>query len=825
MADNNSEKTAPPVKEPEGTGQHLAKRATRDSQPKTRENVDGALVGSGNRYQLLVENSNDIIYVIDKKGHLIYVNPAAERVFDYPGSELLGKHFITLVVPEHHEEIIAFYNKQYREKIRNTYFELPVVARDGTVNWIGQNVQSLTDGDGKVIGYQAIARDITERRQMEALLKKSHDNLEKKVEENTAELLTMNRQLIGEVEERRRIEEILRESEEKYRSLATTADLMYLIDRDCRYLFMNEKHLLRFGMPLNMIIGRHYGEFHSEKSTKEFVEKVNKVFDTGAPLQLEYRSERDGRYYLRTFSPVKDQEGKRTVAVTVVAKDIDDRKRAEELYKTLADSSQAGVYISQNGKLKFVNPHIAAYTGYTETELIGMSVLDLAHPDDLPTAKGQAIDMLKGRRTTPYAFRIIDRHGRVKWLMETVRSITYEGNRAVLGNTMDVTERYQMEKMLRQAQKMEAIGTLAGGIAHDFNNILTAIIGHTEIAHSRLPGESPVRRNLEQVLKAGSRATDLVSQILSFSRQTEQERKPVQVAPIVKEALKLLRSSLPRTIEIRQEIDIPSKRDTVLADPTQIHQVLMNLCTNASHAMRDKGGVLTVQLSGIETGDDSALLPPGLEKGPYVRLSVSDTGHGMDAAVMEKIFDPYFTTKGPGEGTGLGLSVVQGIVRGCGGAITVHSEPDRGTIFHAFFPGIEEKLASEERAAETIPAGDERILFVDDEKTLVELGKEMLEALGYNVTAKTNCFEALETFRSQPHGFDLVFTDMTMPGLTGTDLARELMAIRPDIPIILFTGFSELIDEKRAKAAGIREFLMKPFLIGTLSKTVRKVLD
>jgi CheY-like chemotaxis protein/anti-sigma regulatory factor (Ser/Thr protein kinase) len=344
------------------------------------------------------------------------------------------------------------------------------------------------------------------------------------------------------------------------------------------------------------------------------------------------------------------------------------------------------------------------------------------------------------------------------------------------------------------------------------------------MALSKVPRESPVRRDLEHVLNAGSRATDLVRQILTFSRETELERKPVPVAPLVKEALRLLRSSLPTTIDIRQDIAISPKESVVLGDPTEIHQVLMNLCTNAAHALRAKGGILSVGLSGVEADSSFVSRHPGMRVGPHVRLTVSDTGHGMDAATMERIFEPYFTTKEAGEGTGLGLAVVQGIVRSCGGAVTVYSELGQGTTFHVYLPRIEGEIAPEPRPAESLPTGDERILFVDDENALVDLGRQMLESLGYDVVARASSLEALETFRVQPDAFDLVITDLTMPALTGIDLAKELMAIRPDVPIILCTGFSELINGKQVKEAGIREFVMKPYATRNFANTIRNVL-
>jgi nitrogen-specific signal transduction histidine kinase len=388
----------------------------------------------------------------------------------------------------------------------------------------------------------------------------------------------------------------------------------------------------------------------------------------------------------------------------------------------------------------------------------------------------------------------------------------------------DVTVEAMLEKELRQAQKMESIGTLAGGIAHDFNNILAAIMGYTEMARTRIAEDDPLRRNLDQVFKAGLRAKDLVRQILTFSRQAEQERKPLQICTIVNEALKLLRSSLPSTIEIKFKNDLGPAGGIVMADPTQIHQVLLNLCTNAAHAMRAKGGTLSVELSEIE---DASLLTgqPDLMLGTYVCLRVSDTGHGMETSTMERIFDPYFTTKGLGEGTGLGLSVVQGIVKSHGGTINVKSTQGKGTCFCVLLPAIEQETAPEVEQAPPLLLGKERILFVDDEQALADLGKEILETLGYNVTIKTRSREALEAFRADPNAFDLVITDMTMPELTGRDLARELMAIRSSIPVILCTGFSDQINAEQAENNGICGFLMKPYAISAIARTIREALE
>jgi PAS domain S-box-containing protein len=383
-------------------------------------------------------------------------------------------------------------------------------------------------------------------------------------------------------------------------------------------------------------------------------------------------------------------------------------------------------------------------------------------------------------------------------------------------------ERDKIESQLRQAQKMESIGTLAGGIAHDFNNILFAIMGYTELALDSVERETPLYENLQEVFHAANRAKDLVKQILTFSRQTEQERQPVQVKLIVNEALKLLRASLPSTIEVGRNI----KSDAlVMADPTQIHQILLNLCANAEHAMREKGGVLKVELENVELDADFTARHPDMTPGAYLYLTVGDTGHGMPPDVLARIFDPFFTTKETGEGTGMGLSVVHGIIGSYGGAITAYSEPGQGSTFKVYLPIIERRKEPRAEAEESIPTGSERILFVDDELALANLGKQTLESLGYDVDIRTGSIEALELFKNKPDRFDLVITDMTMPNMTGEDLAQELMHIKPNIPIILCTGFSAKIDDQKASAMGIRAFALKPIVRQKIATTIRKVLD
>ncbi len=378
---------------------------------------------------------------------------------------------------------------------------------------------------------------------------------------------------------------------------------------------------------------------------------------------------------------------------------------------------------------------------------------------------------------------------------------------------------------LRQAQKMEAIGTLASGIAHDFNNILTPIMGHAELIRLRAEPDSAMNKGLDIILQSAGRATQLVKQILSFSRQQYEEMITISIQPIIKEVLKLLRSSLPSIIEIRQEID--AHCGPIMADPTQIHQLLMNLCTNSGHAMAEHGGALSVTLSCADLTADDCLHYPALSPGPHLNLEITDTGYGMAPEIVERIFEPYFTTKEKDQGTGMGLAVVHGIVTTHNGHISVDSEPDQGTTFRILLPiARTDTIPVEETGHDTLlPTGTEHVLMVDDEQLVVDVNREILSALGYRVTSETSSTKALELFRSHGDDFDLIITDLTMPGLTGIELTKEIIKIRPAIPVILCTGFSELINAEEAHDLGIREFLYKPVTIQDMAVIVRKVLD
>jgi PAS domain S-box-containing protein len=482
-----------------------------------------------------------------------------------------------------------------------------------------------------------------------------------------------------------------------------------------------------------------------------------------------------------------------------------------------------------DGFLKQVNPAWSLTLGWSQEELMTRPWLDFVHPEDREATLGAGELLLSGKPIQEFENRFRCRDGSYRWLSWNSFPRPNEG--LIFAVTRDITERKlaeqekeKLETRVRQAQKMEAIGTLSGGIAHDFNNILAAVLGYAEMALMGMPEASPEQFYLEQVVKASHRAKDLVQQILAFSRKADtQEMRPLEMGPTIKEALRLLRATLPTTIELRDKI--PEVSGMIVADPTQIHQVVMNLCTNAAHAMRAQGGEIVVGIADAQLDAHTAQLYPNARPGKYLTLSVRDTGHGMDSATLERAFDPYFTTKPAGEGSGLGLAMVHGIVQRHQGAITVHSEPEKGTCFRVYFPKVETVQEAKSDALEPIRGGTERILYVDDEELLVALGKTMLEQLGYPVTGTTSSLQALELFRARPDAFDLIITDYTMPHLTGIDLARKIFAMRPEIPIILCTGFSEDVNEERAGELGIRAFIMKPLSRRNISETIRSALD
>ncbi len=515
-------------------------------------------------------------------------------------------------------------------------------------------------------------------------------------------------------------------------------------------------------------------------------------------------------------------------ALVNLEREMAERQKTEEMLwqyeRIISTTNDLMALLDENFRYQAVNPAYLAAHKIQEADILGKTVQALYGRNHFAgTLKPCMANCLAGENTDTYAW--IDLPGPGRRFLHISYYPYFHEDRTVAGiveNTRDLTSRKELEEQLQQAQKMEAIGTLAGGIAHDFNNILGAIMGYTEMLAWDVPESEELQYKIQHILKASDRAKELVRQILSFSRQQDQGKKPVQVHLIVKEALKLLKASLPSTIEIRQQVT--TRNSTVLANPTQIHQVLMNLCTNAHHAMRETGGVLTVKLFSQDIEEKSAR-QYNLDQGRYLVLVVTDTGHGMSLMTKERIFDPYFTTKKKGEGTGLGLAVIHGIVKAHAGAVVVESELGQGAAFSVFLPLTQDPVVKRVKRKAPLPTGHERILFVDDEPVLVEIGGQMLQHLGYVATCVADSTEALRIFKRTPEQFDLMITDMTMPGMTGDVLAREVLKVKPDVPIIMATGFSELMTEEKAKNTGIKGFLMKPLVVRDLAGTIRRVLD
>lgn len=694
----------------------------------------------------------------------------------------------------------------------------------------------------------------------------------------------MVRKLEKDAVKRKRAEKAVYESEEKFKAITGSAkDAIIIMDNEGNISYWNKAAENIFGYLSDEALGKqlhvllapekYYNSYkmgiHAFKETGngpvlgktlelEAVRKDGTIFPielsvsavkiddkwnaVGIVRDITERKEIDEelrKHRNQLEEMVKERTSELTTTNEELQAEIAERKRvetrlreSEEKFRVIFDSATDAIVILDLETEKFLtgNFMFCEMLGYSPEEINNLKVKDIHPNEDLPYVLAKIEAQTKGEYTLAADIPVKRKDGSIFYADINSSVISFYGKPYLMGIFRDITKRKQaeeekkrLEAQLHQARKMETIGTLSAGIAHDFNNILGAVIGYAELAQLNITQETPVKAKLDEILKAAERAKDLVKQILTFSRQSEIGLKILQLSLIVKETLKWLRATLPTTIEIRQNI----KKDSgvVLADPTQIHQLFMNLCTNAANAMRDKGGVLEVSVVNVDIDAPGVSKYPDMREGQYVRLTVADTGHGMVPEVMERIFDPYFTTKEKGMGTGLGLAIVQGIVETYGGKISVYSQPGKGTTFHVFLPRIYSKFAVKTAPEEALPMGNERILFVDDEPALRNIGQQMLDHLGYKTVTQASSIEAIETFRAQSDQFDLVITDLTMPHMTGDILSKQVLSIRSDIPVILCTGYNDMITEETARAMGIRAFVMKPIMMRDLAETIRKALD
>ncbi|MFH0782764.1 MAG: response regulator [Pseudomonadota bacterium] len=553
------------------------------------------------------------------------------------------------------------------------------------------------------------------------------------------------------------------------------------------------------------------------------------IVDARIKAALRLKEEMDQRILLTRKleglnKDLEDRIKEKTAALRQVHEDL---KISERKYRSIYENAIEGIFqTTPQGKFIAVSLSFAKILGYESPQELVATITNVAH---------QIYARLQDRDTFIYVLKqkgeisgfetqFKKKNGDIIWVMISAKEIRDKSGELSYfqGFAIDITQQKRLEGQLRQVQKMESIGTLAGGIAHDFNNILSAITGFTELALSRLPDNPTIEQYLKKVLQSGYRARDLVQRILSFSRTSEQGLKPLSTLPILKEVMKLLRATIPTTIQIYEHWE--AQNDRICGNPTQIHQVLMNLCTNASHAMKEKGGTLEVFLNDVNIPTQTTVGHFFLKSGDYLKLTVRDTGKGIPIKEMEKIFDPYFTTKSKGEGTGLGLSIVHGIVKDLGGAVEVSSTVDQGTTFELFFPVTKEGLATKTDDSKPVLKGSGTILLVDDEADLVDAYGELMSSLGYSVQGVTSSRKALEIFRANPEGFDMVFTDHTMPYMTGVQMAVELLKIQPDLPIILYSGYSEDITTEMVKAKGIRYMMAKPLIKNEVAKVLHDCL-
>ena len=748
------------------------------------------LANTNDRLAAIVESSEDAIISRALDGTITSWNAGAQRIFGYTADEAIAKSIHFLIPPDRHAEETAMIEGISKGR-PIAHFESVRVRKDGSRILVSVSVSPLRDSSGAVVGASKIVRDITEQRrtQLAAL-------------QNEARLTAI---------------------------IGSAMDAVITVDEQHQITIFNPAAEKMFGCPATQALGTALDRFIPQRFRADHAQNVRVFGQTNISRR---QMGRIGSIYgLRSTGeefPIEasishaDVDGRKFF--TVILRDVTERHRAEdELRQQARLLDLAPVLVRDLSSRVILWTHGAQKLyGYSSKEAVGRVSHELLQTEfPGPIADIEAALYRDGSWDGELIHKARDGH-RIVVASNWVLHFDAQGKPTrILEINADLTDLKRAQTSQMRSQKLESLGTLAGGVAHDFNNILLAINGNTSIAAQDLPADHPVQRNLSEVAKAGARAADLVRRILAFSRPHEQKREPQSVQPIVEEALRLVRATLPATTQI--ETSFQSGLPAVALDATQIHQVIVNLATNASHAIGDRTGTISVRLSYRDVNADDCSGNSDLRVGPYVVLTVTDDGCGMDRATLERIFDPFFTTKPVGQGTGLGLSVVHGIISSYGGAITAYSEPGKGTSFALYFPALDSPASETPSAAVPTPAmsrSHEHILYVDDEEGLVALGTILLQRLGYQVTGYIDACAALDDFRARPDFFAAVVTDLSMPRISGFDLARQFLAIRPDLPILMTSGFVRPEDQKAAEDLGIRRIILKPSTLDQLAEAL-----
>jgi PAS domain S-box-containing protein len=770
------------------------------------QGVTGTAASFGELFTQFASLTSHIIWVYDlyPEEQVVFASPSFERVWGRKAQDLYARHRLWMesIHPEDRPGIAARYDHWLSHSPDETYqLEFRIVRPDGDVRWIFDHGKRIRDATGRSVRVIGIAEDITRRKQTETNL---------------------------------------RESEQSFRQLADSLpELVLTCTPDGRPDFFNRRWTQYTGLTEEELLNGRWADCMHPDDGQKVLEGWDRALAVGGAYSAENRiraSDGNYRWFKAHGLPIRDSSG-HLVRWCVSNTDLHDEfqlresLRAErDRFSTIATTAPGVLHsfrIDRDGNFSFpfVGPGIRNIYGLPVEALRNDAnvIRELIHPDDRAALSESTKRSAETMTPWNMEFRVRNPERGEIWVETNVMPLREENGAIVWhGFLTDVSARKRAERLQFHSQKLEALGTLSGGIAHDFNNLLLSIRGNTQLAISDLPADHPVLVSLDEVERAASRATELVRQILSFSRQGETRREVVELRPVVGEALKLLRATLPAMVRI-----VPSFRPDVppvAVDVTQIHQIIMNLATNAAHAIGDAAGQLDVTIDAATIQPEEIVTSPDLHAGRYARITVSDNGCGMSRATLERVFDPFFTTKPPGQGTGLGLSVVHGIVRAHAGAITAYSQVGKGTTFRIYLPaataGIEQAESVPQAPA---PGSGEHVMYIDDEESLVFLAQRVLERMGYRVSGFSDPVQALATFLQSPDEFDVVVTDLSMPGMSGFNLSRALLEKRPELPIVLTTGYVRPEDKETARTSGIRELILKPNTIEELGRSLDRL--